>query len=196
VPSSKTDRGQLAIVSPCSTCKNQAAEWTEDTTNYCPRRFWQSQVKNMEEQYPDQVRGAEFLSLTGTKSDALANPVYWDEGNSTIVWIAYLSDNQAAVDAQGKVTNPDITVGEAGGFDTSRIQCNLHPCIQGTSEADQRSMGRLEEWQPIEVSPITVPQNDPQTTDVLPLEGTVRRTSLLYRTPRIPVFDHEAPEGC
>lgn len=189
-------KGSLAIVSPCSSCKNQAAEWSEGTPNYCPRRYWQNHVKAMQEQYPNQVRGDEFLTLTGTQDDSLSNPVYWDSGNSTVVWIAYLSDNQAIIEADGKVTNPDITAGIDGGFDTSKIQCNLHPCIQATSEADQRMIGRLEEWQPVQIESFPSPQLDPETGDVLPLAGSARRTSLLYKTPRIPLIDHDAPEGC
>jgi len=195
----------LAIVSPCSTCKNQNVAAGTDGKPQCPRRYWQSLNKNVPPDLslatgPVPDTGAEsypLLALTGnerdgdTTSTSLVNPVYWNDGNSILVWVAKLKDNSPIVN-NGQVVNNDIL---SDSFDTSYINCCEYPYVPVGNENEYFQRGALKESDQIVVTDIPCEQLFGDTFQGTPFGGTLQRANFFFNVPRVPTDDHQCPEG-
>lgn len=199
----KDSRGILAIVSPCSTCKNKNAFPVEDKDGkignkfFCPRLHWK-EVKNAMESSNDNAvkNNAQYLRhlvLTGTDDDKLTNPISDKDGGSILVWVANIQDNEDIRDAAGKIISPSILSGE-GSFQTERIVCSSLPFVPENSSVEYNQAGRLEEWSPVLTTSL-VQQIEEGTDNNAHYGGTVKRTGLLYNSGQVSVFDHKCPEG-
>lgn len=192
----------FAIVSPCSQCKNQLSAQSDDGKPFCPRRKWiadqtQYQSDNNGNSDPRLVP----LALYGTEGTAqegdqsLRNPVYWDDSNSTLVWIATLRDNSGVRDGNDNVVAPSILDPSFIPDHTEYINCRKIPYIPAIHEAAYRTSGGLKEGDAVIAITTQNQQNYSQTTvdsdadekatyqQVL-IEGVVQKVNLAYSTPR------------
>jgi hypothetical protein len=191
---------KLAIVSPCSTCKNQRSEPDANGLAACPRRFWQNQAKIVAARQNSNDVTSHFpvLIATGkerygdTSGGALINPVYWDQGNCIAVWVAKLEDNQAIVSDTGRITNTDIL---SDSFDTTYTNCSLYPYTPEGNENEYFQKGSLKEGERIMVTDTSQQQLFSDNLLAVPIGGTVKRANFFYKVPRTPVDDHQSPEG-
>ena len=197
----------FAILSPCSTCANQrSVPDPNGRQNICPRRGWQNTYAVQQvSSDPDDVSSLpniRHLALTGIQAQdeannfqgGLVNPVYDNSGNSIVVWVAKVEDNDVLTDpATGLTVNPSILSGP-GSFNTDYIVCSSYPYGPEMNEANLFQSGGLREWETVSVTDnIVQPSLDGLTTESY--KGTVKRAILLKQTPRKPTFDHECPQG-
>lgn len=190
--------GALAVVSPCSQCKNQLSEQV-DGKPFCPRRKAQADLQ----EYEDNNQGNQDQRLAplaaygteGTSSDgdqSLRNPVYLDQQKTTLVWIATLRDNSGVPGPDGTLIAPSILDPTFLTDHTEYIQCRPRPFLPAEHEAHYRQVGGLKEMDFIEARQFS----GQQTTDVpdpiegyqmLLVDGTVSKVSLMNNTPRTAV---------
>lgn len=190
-------KAQLAVVSPCSECKNRRTE-AKDGKSACPRlalRQKEEQGKASGQPLPP----AYDLALkTGTSSDALANPVYDDENNHILIWAAHLQDNMG-VYRDGKLV-PESVLGSAN-FDTDYIVCSQLPYMLGESEAAYRARGAYRGWdslETVEIQPFPLDVAHPGVEadyDSLRVAGYARKIDVPYNYPRQPVSKDLSPQG-
>jgi hypothetical protein len=193
----------FAIVSPCSTCKNQLSELGSDGKPYCPRRKWQADL----ETYKSQNNGnsdprIEPLAAFGTEGTpqegdrSLRNPVYSDNGKSTLVWIATLRDNSGVRDGDNNIIAPSILDPSFITNYTEFIQCRSTPYIPSQHEAAYRTSGGLKEGDTViamtaqnqqNYSSTNVEGDDSSSYQQVLIEGVVTKINLVYSTPRSPV---------
>lgn len=197
----------FAVVSPCSQCKNQLTEMSDDGKPFCPRRKWQAD----QQMYMDKNNGSPDPNLApltayGTEgtpqegSQALRNPVYLDNGKTTLVWIAPLRDNNGVRDGDNNVVAPSILDPSFIPDFTDRIHCRLYPFIPAQHEASYRQSGGLKEGDTVVATTVQEQQfnsttvvsgDDPSAYQPIYMEGVVNKVSLVYRTPRTAVeIDH------
>lgn len=193
----------FAIVSPCSQCKNQLSEQSEDGKPYCPRRKWQADLETYKSQNngnsnlkiePLAAYGTEGTSQEGDKS--LRNPVYLDDSKAALIWIANLRDNSGIRDGDNKVVAPTILDPTFIPDFTDYIQCRSIPYISGLHEAAYRTSGALKEGDTVIAITTQNQQNyiipniegdDPDTYQQVMIEGVVNKVNLVYITPRTSV---------
>lgn len=192
----------LAVVSPCSQCKNQLAEQA-DGKPFCPRRKAQANLKAfMDANQGNPDTRLEPLAAFGTEGtpsqgdNSLHNPVYLDDKNITLVWIAALRDNSGVLGDDGGQVAPSILDPSFIPDHTEYIQCRPRPFLPAEHEAHYRQVGGLKEGDFVEARRFESQQTiaDPDATQgyqTVLLEGTVSKVSLAYNTPRTPVeLDH------
>lgn len=191
----------FAIVSPCSQCKNQLAEQGEDGKPHCPRRKWQkdyvqSQQPNNKSDQDPQIPILAAFGTEGTPQEgdnSLRNPVYLDQGNVTLVWIATLRDNSGIRDQDNNVVAPQILDPSFIPDNTDWIHCRSLPYIPAQHESGYRQQGALKEGDAIFAITADSQQHAVGTTtdgsntnihqQVL-VEGVVNKVNLVYFTPR------------
>lgn len=195
----------FAIVSPCSQCKNQLSEQSADGKPFCPRRKWQQDEASFEANgNGDTDPRLSLLATFGTEGTpqegdlSLRNPVYLDNGKTSLVWIATLRDNCGERDADNNVIAPQILDPSFIPAFTDRIHCRPLPYIPAQNEAEYRQVGALKEGDQIFAITAQNQQHntfaaiDPDTDNpneyfqVL-VEGVVSKVNLVYLTPRTPV---------
>lgn len=192
----------LAIVSPCSKCKNQLSEQT-DGKPFCPRRKAQADLKASQDE--NQSNGdprLEPLAAYGTEGtpnagdQSLRNPVYLDDSKTTLVWIATLRDNSGVPGPNGTLVAPSIQDPAFLDNYTEYIQCRPHPFLPAEHEAHYRQIGGLKERDAVEARTFDGPQWYPsQDPDIgyqtILVDGVVSKVSLTFGAPRTPVeYDH------
>lgn len=191
----------LAVVSPCSTCKNQLAEQV-DGKPFCPRRKAQAdleafQTANQGNSDPRLLPLAAF-GTEGTPNEgdhSLRNPVYLDTNNTTVVWIATLRDNSGVPGDDGSMLAPSILDPSFMDNYTEYIQCRPRPFLPAEHEAHYRQVGGLKEGDYIEARKFDGQQTGDSPDDVgyqtILVDGVVSKVSLAYRAPRTAVeLDH------
>ena len=180
----------LALVSPCSTCKNQLTAPGPNGQPACPRRVLQAQSAT--------TSIADHLVLFGTEGTANAgdgsyrNPVYWDDGHAILVWTALLEDNGGVYDASGNQIAPGIL---DPSFDTGHIQCRPLPIVPQDSEAAYFQQGALAENDQLEVA---LTANQQQATDTgapVLIDGFGKKVCFVFNHPRTPVSKDLCPAG-
>lgn len=175
------------IVSPCSGCNNKRTVATAGMAS-CPRLVLQKQVQDLKDQGLP-TDGIDYLATTGTDSQSLANPVYWDEGHTTLVWIALLKDNQGAHDANSNLITPHIL---SDSFDNTYINCHAYPFVPRDTEAAYRAGGALAEGCEVEVT-LTPPQQQLTSPDdngnypAVLIDGFVRKFNFAFSSPRVQI---------
>lgn len=193
----------FAVVSPCSSCKNQLSEMSAEGKPFCPRRKWQADLAAMKSRnekvdpvlIPLTAYGTEGTNNEGDKS--LRNPAYLDDGKITLVWIATLRDNSGLRDKADNQVTPSIL---DPAFNTEYIHCRKYPYIPAQHEAEYRQNGALKEGDRVAAITIqnqqfttdsTVIDGDPSSFRPVPVEGIVNKVSLVYEVPRAPLeVDH------
>lgn len=195
----QTPQAHLSVVSPCSSCKNQLAE-NADGKPACPRRRIAQRKKDLEAQGAD-TSSLEHLVVTGTDSDALANPVYLDgdKGGAILVWIATLKDNPGVHDNGGNLLTPHILHPD---FDTSFIQCRPLPIVPREQEAAYFHKGAWSEGDMLDATIISNQQLDvvpaqSASDDFMPIliDGFGSKVNFTFFFPRTPVDKDLAPSG-
>jgi len=200
-PDSFTDtKSAFAIVSPCSKCKNQLAEMT-DGKPLCPRRKAQSdlvafQSDNNGNSDPQMA----LLATYGTEgtpqagNNSLVNPVYLDNNNTSMVWIATLRDNNGVIDDKGNQLAPTILDPSFIPDHTDYIHCWDRPFLPAEQESHYRQVGALKEGDMV-VATLMQSQQAYSTTDPtgnygylqVPVDGVVSKTNLTFTAPRAKV---------
>jgi len=192
----------FAIVSPCSQCKNQLSAVSPDGKPFCPRRKWQADQTQYQSDnngnseptlIPLALYGTEGTPQEGDKT--LKNPVYWDQGNTTLVWIAAVRDNSGIRDGDDNVIAPSILDPSFIPDYTEYIECRKLPYIPAIHEAAYRTSGGLKEGDQLLAITAQNQQNSAKTTvdsdadekaiyqQVL-IEGVVQKVNLVSSTPR------------
>jgi len=195
----------FAIVSPCSQCQNQRSAVGTDGKPLCPRRKWQQDQLDFQNAnngnsdprlIPLALYGTEDTPQAGDQS--LRNPVYWNESNSTLVWIATLRDNSGVRDANNNVVAPSILDPSFTPGFTDYINCRKIPYIPAIHEAAYRTSGGLKEGDALlaittqnqqNYSQVTTDSDvdDPSEYKQVLIEGVVQKVNLAYSTPRASV---------
>jgi hypothetical protein len=198
-PTLATPQNHLAVVSPCSSCKNQLAENSAGKPA-CPRRLIAQRKKDMESQGTD-TTALQHLVETGTSDESLANPVYLDGENagSILVWIATIKDNSGVRDKDGTILSPHILHPD---FDTTFIQCRPLPIVPRDHEAAFFQKGAWAEGDTLDASIIsnqqlsTIPDIS-STDDFMPvlIDGFGSKVNFAFRFPRKHVNKDLAPSG-
>lgn len=197
----------FAVVSPCSQCKNQLSEQGEDGKPYCPRRKWQADQKLFQQHNngnsdpriaPLAAYGTEGTSQEGDQS--FRNPVYSDNGKSSLVWIATLRDNSGIRDGADNVVAPSILDPAFIPNSTDWINCRSIPYIPAQHEAAYRTFGGLKEGDTVlaittqnqqNYSQADIEGDSPNNYRQVLIEGVVTKVNLVYQTPRSNVeVDH------
>lgn len=167
-------RSILAIVSPCSDCKNRR-DMTKDGKPSCPRMFWERRKKEAEKSDTPSDAPPEYLTRHGKKeSGGLENPVNFREGNIRLVWIATIEENRAILNSDGSTKNPSILSGKDA-FDTDYIVCRQLPCIPGDAEASWFGGRQLHEWNHVVASLTKSNQVEAGSGDIVAIGGTVTK---------------------
>jgi hypothetical protein len=184
----------LAIVSPCSTCKNQLAV-ANGNKPACPRRKAQAAQQEFQQNQFSSTVG-DPLALTGNEdnpdasgSTGLVNPVYSTKDNSILVWVAAVKDNVGLTDNKGNVIYTDLM---DPNFDTTYITCKVNPVTPEKNEADYFQAGAWAEWDQVNVDTLPTMQtikdpNQQGTTTSIPVEGTAKKLNMTYYAPRAPI---------
>lgn len=198
----------FAIVSPCSQCKNQLAEQSDDGKPFCPRRKWQADLAQFQTDVPDP--GTEILAAFGTEGtdqegdNSLRNPVYLDDGKTTLVWIATLRDNSGMRDGDDNVVAPQILDLAFIPDSTEFIHCRPLPYIIMQNEAAYRQSGALKEGDQVfaisaqnqqHASITGLSADNPNEYRQVPVEGVVTKVNFVYHVPRIPVEVDQTVQG-
>jgi hypothetical protein len=187
----------LAVVSPCSACKNQAA-LAVDGKPACPRRAAQSELQSAQAAGVD-TSAIQHLALFGTEGTAqegngsLLNPVYSSDLHAILVWVALLIDNGPLTDRSGNQISPNIL---DPSFDTSYIQCRSIPVTPRDNEAAYFQKGAFAEMDQLEVSLSAFQQMtaDSQAKPLL-IGGTTQKMNFIFNHPRTPVNKDLCPSG-
>jgi hypothetical protein len=195
----------FAIVSPCSQCKNQLAEMSNDGKPFCPRRKWQADQASYTTQtgnpdprmVPLAWYGTEGTPQSGDQS--LRNPVYVAANNSTLVWIATLRDNAGLSDSNGNVIAPSILDPSFIPGSTQYIHCRPLPFVPAQHEAAYRASGGLKEGDQLVATTVqsqqfnstTVPDvatnSDTNEYTSVMVDGVVSKVDLVFNAPRATV---------
>jgi hypothetical protein len=178
------------IVSPCSCCLNQLDNDMQPGRAACPRRVLSNQIAQLQAAGQD-TSNVDYLTISGTDDDhQYINPVYWDEGNSTLIWVALLRDNQGAFDKDGNQITPQLL---DPSFDSTYINCHGLPFLPRETEASQRQNGALQEGVEVEVQ-FTPPQQMLLSPDAfgnfptVKADGFVRKLNFLNSQPRTQIL--------
>lgn len=200
----------FAIVSPCSQCKNQLSEMSEDGKPFCPRRKWQKDqvaYQKSTNAFDPRLGPLSSFGTEGTPQEgdnSLRNPVYLDDGQTTLVWIAPLRDNAGVRDGKGNVIAPSILDPSFIPDHTDQIHCRLLPYIPGEHEASYRQSGGVKEGDTVIATMVTqqqfgsietVTEDSTHEYQSVLIEGIVNKVNLVYRTPRTPVEVDYIVEG-
>lgn len=181
-----------------------------DGKPFCPRRKWQQDIKAVQEDAnsadplaqvtPGQaILGTFGTEGTGAEGDnSLRNPVYLDNGKTSLVWIATLRDNSGMRSIDDKEITPSIL---DANFDTDWIHCRPIPYIPAQHEAFYRTAGGLKEGDQVlaittggqQNESTAIPSNNTDNLQYnnVQIEGVVLKTNFVFRTPRSTVeVDH------
>lgn len=189
----------LAIVSPCSACKNQLTE-PKDGKPACPRRMLEAQKQAIEEQ-GGSTEHLNHLLLSGTEGTenegdgSLRNPVYFND--SIFLWVATLSDNSGVRDAEGNLLAPHLLDPAFLQSKTEYIQCRPLPVVPRDHEAAYFQKGAFMEGDQLEVS-FTAGQQLEQVssgTEPVLIDGFAQKVNFLFYHPRTPVEKDLVPAG-
>ena len=192
---SNLPKRQLAIVSPCSTCRNFTAAQDENDKfrPTCPRRFWIDTVEQMgdENSYPD------YLSESGTDDlHKLINPVH-SEANATIfTWVAIQENNRGVVDESGSqlavgILHPDFDPEK----DSKYLQCEQLPYVPEDHQASLFQQGVLHEMDQVYVESFHSEQLDPAGESVWSA-GTLKKASFPFNFSLLSARRDNNPAGC
>jgi hypothetical protein len=141
-----TTSTNLALVSPCSTCKNQQAT-SSPGLPVCPRRQWQALVSSLQQTNGD-ISNISHLALYGTEGTtssgdgSLRNPVYSSDMHTIMVWTALLKDNVGIVGNDGVLVTSSIL---ESNFNNKYIVCNRLPFVPRDQEATYFQKGAFSE---------------------------------------------------
>jgi hypothetical protein len=199
---SSTNPIQLAIISPCSSFKNQLSE-AKNGRPPCPRRQIQQQKTELDTAgVPTQH--LEHLTLTGREADSanppasgdndLRNPVYWNEGNAVLVWVATLADNGGVRGADDTWVSSHLLDPT---FDTAYIQCHPLPVVPAIAEAAYFTLGAFLEGQQVEVRFSANQQIDlsADSAGTVLVDGFAQRVNFAFLVPRKGVGKDLVPAG-
>jgi len=194
----------LAIVSPCSQCKNQL-DATKDGKPFCPRRMWQTSLAQNEangESDPSieslAAYGTEGTDAEGDKS--LRNPVYLNDGKTVLVWIATLRDNSGIHDTNGNPVVPSILDPSFIPDNTDYIRCRLFPFVPAVHEAAYRQSGAMKEGDQVVATLVqrqqfSATEDEPQDDSTseatgrtpIKIDGIVNKVNFVQGAPRAQV---------
>lgn len=176
------------IVSPCSCCQNQRIDGQPGMAP-CPRRVIKQQRDELNAAGADTSQ-IEHLCISGTDDvNTLKNPVYWDAGNSIMIWVALLADNAGCYDQNGNQLTPNLL---SDSFDNTYLNCHPLPCVPRETEAAYRQSGAYMEGDEVEII-LTLPQQMAATPDAngncgtARVDGFVRKVNFLTSQSRIPL---------
>lgn len=196
-PSAGNNPVYLALVSPCSTCKNQLAA-PQPGLPACPRRAIEAKMKQASDAGGD-TAAISHLALYGTEGTDQAgdgsyrNPVYGDTEHAILVWVAALMDNGGTLDSQGNVVNPNLL---DPGFDTKYMHCRPLPVIPSDSEAQYFAQGAFMEGDHIEVRQSAQQQLDVSgSNQAVLIDGFAQKVNFVFFHPRQPVTKDLCPAG-
>ena len=179
-------RSTIAVVSPCSRCKNQRIT-PEAGLPACPRRHWDEFLK--EAQDSAAAPPPDYLvrhNKAGT-GDRLENPVYIKDLNIILVWIAAVEENRDIQDSSGNLVNPsilnmDVSGSGTGAFDTNYITCQHYPCVPGLHSTLFFHGGQLSEGERLVITQSKVQQLHAKDGSPVAISGFAQRASPLYDT--------------
>jgi hypothetical protein len=187
----------LAVVSPCSSCKNQLTV-SSDNKPACPRRVLAQNLAIMESNGTD-TTPLQHMALYGTEGTSnegdgsYRNPVYSDDLHAILVWAAFLEDNGGVYDSQGNLVCPSLL---NPSFDTSYIQCRSIPVTLRENEATYFQNGALAENDQLEV---TISARQQMTTDgseqSILIDGFCKKVNFIFYHPRTPLNKDLCPAG-
>jgi hypothetical protein len=142
------------------------------------------------DQYNEYARGGrvgcpgDYLLQSGTDSeDKLANPVYFQDGQTIAVWVASLQDNRLTLRPDGNVVTGSILKRDS--FDTRYIRCQPMPFILEESWAEMLVKGAYKERDQVLVKPVREDQRHEGTSDLFPgpvvqVAGFVRKVDFVF----------------
>lgn len=199
-------RKELAIVSPCSTCKNftQPASATPDPhQQMCPRRLWINQNKSL----PGTVDPVLYTTGT-TDPNTLANPVIDPTTGNYIVWVAAVEDNPGIIDeTTGNSLTPSIL---DPNFNNLYIHCRRYPYVPEDHHDTLRATGAFQEGDKITAVEHRMPPLNPGVTyagqagtpmqgttmfQSTPIAGTIQKTTFAYKFQTTNPDDHGIVPG-
>lgn len=192
-------RNSLGIVSPCSKCKNFRDADQGDYLRACPRRLWQARADSVAQatEADGDTMPEPYLLRAARDPDqkSYENPVAWPEGQTRLVWIAALEENQAIVASDGSITSPDLY---APDFDTNRINCRRVPYVPAVREGDYYAGGQLREGDAVFAQSFSPPQMDKNQLGervVLRIGGLVQKISPMQKLTVSPAKLSVNPRG-
>lgn len=199
---SSLSKKELAVVSPCSNCKNftQSTSTSSDPFRAaCPRRIWIQQ----QQQSPDDPGAVDpVLFLSGTNdSNKLVNPVVDEATGNYLVWVAAVEDNAGIADEQGNQITPGIL---DPSFNNLYIKCRLFPYVSEQHHDTLRASGPFQEMDHVVAEQHRIPALNPDVqlnnTNTLfaetPIAGTVSKTAFAYHFDTQNPEDHALVGGC
>jgi hypothetical protein len=184
----------LALVSPCSDCKNQRSEPNEQFPA-CPRQYWDRRLKESQADDSGVEAPPDYLTRKGREDDAESyeNPVSWEEGQVRLIWVAALEENRAILKPDSSVLNPDIL---NAGFDSQYITCRHLPYISNCREGEYYAGNQLREKNFVLATQVTIPQYDEaDPTRLVQLAGFVQKVTPLQKFVVTPGKKSVNPKG-
>jgi hypothetical protein len=109
----------------------------------------------------------DYILASGTDTDAFVNPVYFQSGQTILMWVASILDNRLTMNADGSVANGSILSQDA--FDTTYIRCQPVPMLPETNWAEMLVSGAYQEWDQILVTPVRECQEQQDPTQAMNL---------------------------
>ena len=174
----------MAIVSPCSRCKNNRS-YAANNLSPCPRRHWDDvaqQAASSADPAPPAYLTRHNKANTGQQ---LENPVYIKDLNVILVWIAAVEENRAILDPSGAQVNPSIlemnvSGSGTGAFDTNYITCHHFPCVPALHSTSWFQGGQFSEGERLVLTQTKMQQLHPDDNSPVSISGFVQRASILY----------------
>ena len=193
IPSLSLARTYLAVVSPCSQCSNKRS--SPDPISgapACPRLLWAAYAAELAAASQD-ISALAPLLLTGNSSNTqLSNPIYSDDQDATLVWIATLKDNSGVYDEDGNVVTTQILDPD---FDTTYIRCQTYPFTPGVSKTTYRANGSFREMDNLEARILYNHQLADITNDPVVIAGTASKIQFGFLQPQTKVNLDTCPVG-
>jgi len=167
----------VAVVSPCTSCKNHRLTYTDEGYWPCPRKVWaeRARTETIENTVPD------YLIEAGSTDDSgsLVNPVYAEDFNLILIWTADVAENCGLyVHGTDQVITPSILDPD---FDSTYIKCSPLPSLPMETEASYYQNGAYKEGETVinfGIQPFQVPASDRP----LLLAGFVKRLDVAFFT--------------
>lgn len=170
--------GELAVISPCSSCKKYS---NPDTNNQagpvpfppCPRYFWKQQNEEFKKGNRDDEVPA-YLTATGTEDqDTLRNPVYSRDLKSVLLWVAKVVKNRPVM-VDGIALTGDLL---EPGYDTNFIECETFPYVCEETQQSLWSRGVYREWDRVVLTPILRQQLEFGSPRPIHISGSAKKVN-------------------
>lgn len=167
---------EVAVISPCSSCKNNRVDYTPEGYWPCPRKVWENRLKT--QVINDAV--PVYLPTAGGKDGAYANPCYQEDKKLLLIWTASLVRNSGiyAHGTRDQVTT-DILDPQ---FDTTYIKCNELPSLPMETEASYFNAGAYKQGETVIIFPVE-PFQKLNSNEPYLINGFAKRVDLAFRKP-------------